>query len=198
MLDNAKYWHNGIKVARHDNLPHFPFRASERFPCYVPFVLPPDTRFPGYGDYRISPQSNSLAKVIAVIQVVLAGRQLYRTYDTSIRTRGISSPYVVVIPYLMSLVNLIANTLVGSYTQVIALLMKKDTPPNTNEVFIGRWRTGPHRVIACVHDIPRTPDAGSDPQIVVGSTPHEVESANQGEARQSPVSRSPVDRTSRR
>jgi hypothetical protein len=98
--------------------------------------LPPDTSFPsyrnnpGFANHRIYPSSSALSQVIAILQVALSARQLYFNYGESIRRRGISSPYIVVIPYmLMSLVNLMANAFVGTYTHVTILPMANDTLP---------------------------------------------------------------------
>ena len=70
-----------------------------------------------YKEYRIPPLSNALTQFIAIGQAALSSRQVYLNYSSSIRENGLSSPYLVVIPYfLMSLLNLVANTFVGSYS----------------------------------------------------------------------------------
>ena len=54
---------------------------------------------------------------------------------------NLSSPYIVVIPYLlMGLVKLIANTLVSTYTHVTILPMALDDLPKVNEVDISDVR----------------------------------------------------------
>jgi hypothetical protein len=129
-LGNAMFW-QPIKN------PKLPFKIDGKFQKYVPFVLPPTTRFPGYQNYRISPSAAGLGQIVGVVQIVLSGRQLYLNYSTSLLTNGLSSPYVSVIPYiLMSIVNLVTNALVGSYTQVTVLPMAHDELPKDNEVFI--------------------------------------------------------------
>ena len=150
MLDNARFWNT-------DSNPRLPFKVDGKFQRYVPFVLPPTTRFPGYQNYRISPSSAGLGQIVGVIQIILSSRQLYLNYSASILKDGLSSPYISVIPYiLMSIVNLITNTLVGSYTQVTMLPMAHDTLPNDNEVFIAGTTAGEYalRVFALKHTLP--------------------------------------------
>ena len=151
-LDNVLFWQTGSN-------PSLPFKVDGKFQKYVPFVLPPTTRFPGYQNYRISPSSAGLGQIIGVVQIVLSSRQLYLNYSSSLLTDGLSSPYVSVIPYiLMSIVNLITNTLVGSYTQVTMLPMARDTLPKDNEVFIvGITNDGyALRVFALPENLPQT------------------------------------------
>ena len=51
----------------------------------------------------------------------------------NIREEGLSSPYIIVVPYLiMSLVNLICSALVSSYTHVTALSMENESLPEIN------------------------------------------------------------------
>jgi hypothetical protein len=138
MLNNAEFRQDEANVIQRRH--SLPFKVSAQFHRYLPYVLPPTTRFPGYRNYKISPTSNPFPQVIAVIQVFLSSRQLYLQYQLSIQTNGLSSPYLVVIPYiLMSLVNLIANTLVASYTHVTLLPMAQDRLPEINEVYIESW-----------------------------------------------------------
>jgi hypothetical protein len=114
-------------------------KPSAKFERYLPFILPPDFRFEG--DYlskkhTIMPSSSALSSVVGIVQVGLSIRQLSLQYGSSIADKGLSSPYLAVIPYmLMSLVNLVANTLVGQYRGVTMLPMKKFSQ-KPNEVFI--------------------------------------------------------------
>lgn len=158
MLDNEKFSHHENWGFR-GSPGGLPFKISDKFFRYVPYILPSTTEFlpptaevAGYSNYRISPQSNMLPKIIAIIQLVLSGRSLYLKYHTSILTIGLSSPFLVVVPYLlMTLVNLLANTLVGSYTQIIVLPMAEDQLPKPNQVYIGCWpNEDSERVIALV------------------------------------------------
>jgi len=152
-LNNAIFWQPAAN-------PHLPFKVDGIFPKYVPFVLPPATRFPGYQNYRISPSSAGLGQIIAVVQIVLSARQLYLNYSTSLLSDGVSSPYVFVIPYiLMSTVNLITNTLVGSYTQATVLPMAHDVLPKDNEAFIAGAKVDKYslRVFALPESLPLTP-----------------------------------------
>lgn len=115
-------------------------KTTAMFRRFVPFVLPPTTQFRHYKRFKISATSNILSQLIALVQVFFSARQLYLNYHSSVLQDGLSSPYVVVIPYLlMSLVNLITNSLVGSYSHVTLLPMVTKLPdPNRdpNRVFI--------------------------------------------------------------
>jgi hypothetical protein len=78
-----------------------------------------------------------LSSVIAIVQVGLSIRQLVLNYGPSIVNNGLSSPYLIVIPYiLMSLVNLIVNFMVGSYRRITMMPMKDAKLPKYNEVYI--------------------------------------------------------------
>jgi hypothetical protein len=132
-LGNQIFWPQG--TAKTPELPFLDVDAT--FQRYVAFVLPPTTRFPTYKSYRIAPSSVGLGNIVGVIQMVLSSRSLYLYYSSSIVADGLSSPYISVVPYiLMTMVNLVANTLVGSYTQVTMLPMAHDTLPKDNEVLI--------------------------------------------------------------
>ena len=140
MLDNEDFWHREVwTVEAHQN--KLPFTVNGKFYRYVPFLLPPTTKFDGYKNYKISPQSNWLPGIIAVTQLILSGRSLYLTYRGSIQTFGLSSPYLVVVPYLlMTFINLLANVLVGSYAQIVVLPMKAARVPQPNQVLIASRR----------------------------------------------------------
>ena len=104
-------------------------KPSATFERYLPFILPPDVQFEG-DDYKspehtIQPSSSALSSVVGIVQIGLSIRQLSVQYGSSISSKGLSSPYLVVIPYmLMSFVNLTANALVGQYPRVTMLPMK--------------------------------------------------------------------------
>jgi hypothetical protein len=86
------------------------------------YVLPPTTSFAPERRFTISPSSAVLPQLIAIIQLVLSGRQLYLNYSSSIATNGLASPYLAVIPYMvMTIVNAVANAVVGSYPHIIVL-----------------------------------------------------------------------------
>jgi hypothetical protein len=138
MLDNEEFWPQSQTQPTNNPEPKLPFKISGKSQEYVPFILPPTTTFPGYQNYSISPSSGGLSQIIAIIQVFLSSRQLYLNYASSIVVDGLASPYLAVIPYtLMSIVNMLANALVGQYTQVTMMPMARDTLPPNNEVFIG-------------------------------------------------------------
>ena len=95
------------------------------------YILPPTTTFKTDVRYLVIPSSNILPQLIAIIQLFLSSRQLYLNYNSSIKTRGLASPYLVVVPYVvMTLVNFVANAVVGSYSQVV--ILPADDQPEEN------------------------------------------------------------------
>ena len=132
LLDGGDFWHSYGKSR------NLPFTLIETFPRYVPFIVSSKTKFgEKYKKKTISPSSSALAGVVAVVQIVLSIRQLYLNYGSSITGDGLSSPYLVVIPYiLMSLVNLSAGILVNSYRQVTVLPMEVTKLPDVNEAYM--------------------------------------------------------------
>jgi hypothetical protein len=132
MLDNKLYWPPSTTTA-----PVLPFKVSGKLEQYVPFILPPTTKFPGYANYRLSPTSSWLPQIVGIVQAVLSSRQLFVNYTSSVVADGLSSPYLIVLPYIfMSIVNMISNTLVNSYLQVTMLPMAQDALPPDNIVLI--------------------------------------------------------------
>lgn len=132
LLDGGDFWHSQRR-------PKLPFTPLQTFPRYVPFIVSSNTKFSGntYRKKTISPSSSTLSGVVAVVQIVLAIRQLSLNYGTSINDAGLSSPYLIVIPYvLMSLVNLTAGILVSAYRQVTVLPMDKTLLPDINEAYL--------------------------------------------------------------
>jgi hypothetical protein len=145
MLDNEKFSH---AEKWDEKLPgQLPFTICDNYFRYVPYILPSTTKFPepteevpGYYNHRISPQSSMLQKAVALIQLFLSARSIYNARHAFLQTDGLSSPFLVVVPYLlMTTINLVANMLVGSYTQIVVLPMKQDKLPKPNQVYIGHW-----------------------------------------------------------
>src|SRR5947207_1734018 len=97
--------------------PHIP--ASD---ASLEFILPPQSRLPGYENYKFYPSSSFANELIAVVQLIYGIYQLVTDYGSEIRLMGLSSPYICAIPYLfMSLVNLVANLLMPNYSHVVIL-----------------------------------------------------------------------------
>ena len=97
--------------------PHIP--ASD---ARLEFILPPQSRLPGYENYKFYPSSSFANELIAVVQLIYGIYQLVTDYGSEIRLMGLSSPYICAIPYLfMSLVNLVANLLMPNYSHVVIL-----------------------------------------------------------------------------
>jgi hypothetical protein len=111
MLHDTTYFWGASATAE-----ELPFKPAVRLPRYIPFILPPNVQFlKEYENVKIAPESSALSSIIAIIQIVLSIRQLYLNYGSSVLLKGLSSPYLVVIPYfLMSFVNLIASRYVSA------------------------------------------------------------------------------------
>jgi hypothetical protein len=91
------------------------------------FLLPPTIEFKENSRYSIPASSSIPTQLIAIAQLFLSSRQLYINFSGSIASRGLASPYLVVIPYLlMTFVNFVANFLVGSYSQILVLRAEHD------------------------------------------------------------------------
>jgi len=82
--------------------------------------LPPLSRItPGTAMPPLFPASNKLNTAFAILQLVYSAAQAYMQYEILIFAQGLSSPYLIAIPYLyMSFLNMIANLVQGSYTHV--------------------------------------------------------------------------------
>jgi hypothetical protein len=77
-LDNKKFWDKDDSHWQPRYMKHIPFNVHDTLPSHVPFVLPGSTKFlDAYSDYRVSPDSSSIAQLVAIVQVVLSIRQLY-------------------------------------------------------------------------------------------------------------------------
>ena len=134
MLDDAKYFWAERPTPKQLEL----IVPLAKFPRYIPFILPPGVEFnENLRNKKITPESSALSSLIAVTQIILSVVQLYNKYDPSVATQGLSSPYLIVIPYfLMSFVNLLANVFVGSYRRVTMLRKKTPFPDKFNETYI--------------------------------------------------------------
>jgi len=175
MLNNHNYWSPGSPNDIAKLSSQLPFKSSGHQRMYAAFILPPTTRFPGYTNYSLSPTTSWLPQIIALVQAVLSSRSLFLNYSTSILTDGLSSPYIVVVPYIfMSLVNILTNTLVTSYTQITMLPMAVEQLPKENMVFIaGPDTTTPEKYrlrVLSLKPIPQPP-----PQVTMLGSSDEVE-----------------------
>jgi hypothetical protein len=87
--------------------------------------LPRTARFTDdrYHRFMPTPSSNRLSTSIALIQLSFTTLQAYLDFGPTIRSRGLSSPYIVLIPYIyVSFLNLVANLLQPTYFQIAILL----------------------------------------------------------------------------
>lgn len=70
----------------------------------------------------IIPQTSAIQTIVAFFQVFYSSVELFGSHWPMIRQLGLSSPYLLVIPYaFMSLVNLLVNALIPSYSCVTVL-----------------------------------------------------------------------------
>jgi hypothetical protein len=122
--------------------PHGPTRSQWPLVCqYYQFILPPNTKFPGYSNHKFYPASSVLRQAIAVFQIVFSSVNLYTTYWQRVRQGGLSSAFLIAIPYiLMSLVNLVTSLLISVYSHVIVLPMAEDVLPGINQERIPEYR----------------------------------------------------------
>jgi len=116
------------KIHSESREPHIPEPGT-----YLQFILPPQSRLPGYRNYKFYPSSSFANEFIAVVQLIYGIYQLVSQYGGSIQVMGLSSPYVFAIPYLfMSLVNLVANMLMPGFTHIAILPPKGPEPIHSN------------------------------------------------------------------
>jgi hypothetical protein len=88
------------------------------------FTLPPNSTAHLTGVHY--PSSGVAQALFGLLQLGYGAYQVYTEYATSSINRGLSSPYIVAVPYLfMSAVNLTANALVRPYTHIIVLTPKE-------------------------------------------------------------------------
>jgi len=74
---------------------------------------------------KLFPASNKLNTAFAILQLIYSLVQAFIQFDPLIRVQGLSSPFIIAIPYLyMSFINLMANLVQGSYTHTTII------PPN--------------------------------------------------------------------
>ena len=104
------------------------------------YILPRTTRIVDdrYDGYAQPPVSNTLATVLAFLQLLYTVVQAYVQYGAAIRSYGLSSPYLVVFPYLyMSFINLLANLIQRTYVHITIvshprrLQLSHDNPSTT-------------------------------------------------------------------
>jgi hypothetical protein len=117
--------------------------GADEFNDVVPGVdtvicsLPPLSRItPGRATPPLFPTSNKLNTAFAILQLAYSVAQAYMQYEILIRVQGLSSPYLIAIPYLyMSFINMIANLVQGSYTHITVIPPVRsptDTSPPTS------------------------------------------------------------------
>ena len=110
--------------------PHIP--ASD---ALLEFILPPQSRLPGYRNYKFYPSSSFANELIAVVQLIYGIYQLVLQYGGQITLMGLSSPYCCAIPYLlMSLINLVANLLMPNYSHIVIIPPKEPSLTRTSSL----------------------------------------------------------------
>jgi len=85
-------WYHRDFMRPYKNLPKAEFASSDTFPEYLPFILLSKSRLKSQyrerKQYRISPSSNILSSIIAIIQTGFSIRQLTIHYEPSIAQSG--------------------------------------------------------------------------------------------------------------
>jgi len=133
LQDHARYMEPGSRGLGYTSRRHPPDRVKR----YYMYILPATSEFPGYSHFKIYPSSNVMRQFIALMQIGFAIYSLFIHFSGSIQKSGLSSPFLIVLPYLiMSVVNLICSFLVNSYPHVAALVMDKTKLPEFNEGII--------------------------------------------------------------
>src|SRR5579859_6885630 len=86
------------------------------------YSLPPTSRITCNTLVQVFRSSNKIVIAVTLLQLIYTAFKVYIQYGMLIRDRGLSTPFLVAIPYLyMSFVNLIANLVQGSYTHVTTI-----------------------------------------------------------------------------
>ena len=86
------------------------------------YSLPPTSRITCNTLVQVFRSSNKIVIAVTLLQLIYTAFKVYIQYGLLIRDRGLSTPFLVAIPYLyMSFVNLIANLVQGCYTHVTTI-----------------------------------------------------------------------------
>lgn len=126
--------HERSHPAKTSREPHIPADDAP-----LEFILPPQSKLPGYKGYKFYPSSNFANELIAVVQLIYGVWQLVTEYSPEIEVMGLSSPMVWALPYLfMSLVNLLANLVMESYSHIVILPPQDPEPTDVNVTKLSR------------------------------------------------------------
>jgi hypothetical protein len=109
----------------------------------VLFVIPRTSRVVDNRYNYLSPRStsNKVSISLALIQLIWSTFTAYTQYAPLIRDRGLSSPFLIALPFLyMNFLNLIANLVEGSYPY-ITVLPPTDlhVPPPSRTITFSEW-----------------------------------------------------------
>jgi len=103
--------------------------VKTKIPQYLQFVLPATTKIVFAKDLKFYPNSNTSIAILTMVQFIYGIIQLSSDGISSFKQAGLSSPYIVILPYLlMSFINLVANILNGSYPYVLVLRPSHEEP----------------------------------------------------------------------
>ncbi|KAL6307253.1 hypothetical protein BKA93DRAFT_96399 [Sparassis latifolia] len=76
-------------------------------------------------EIQVAPSSSVLKTVVTIAQLLYTSIELYQSYDRDVRMNGLSSPFIVIIPYVVgSFMNLIINIFLVSYPYVVVMRPK--------------------------------------------------------------------------
>lgn len=85
------------------------------------YSIPPTSRIAD-DNLQLFPKSNKLNTIISVLQLVYSAYQMLWQYGSMIRDQGLASPFIITFGYLfVSFLNLFANLVQGSYTNVTVI-----------------------------------------------------------------------------
>lgn len=100
--------------------------TQQNHPIDMTLYTPPPLSRITHNHPQVFPTSSKLSTSSAILQLIYSTFQGYEQYEVLIRNQGLSSPFIVALPYLyMSFINLVANLVQGSYSHVTAI------PPST-------------------------------------------------------------------
>lgn len=119
-----------IEVSTKDEIANIDSTVDESTTLYV---LPPLCRLHTDSLKTVS-SSNKLNTILALFQLFCSVTHEYLQYGPSLRVHGLSSPYIFAIPYIyMTLINLVANLVQGSYSHITVLRPRRVAPPQPSD-----------------------------------------------------------------
>lgn len=131
--------------------------GKTKIPQYLQFILPAMTKVVFAKDLKFYPNSNTSTAILTMVQFIYGIIQLSSDGSSSFKHTGLSSPYIVILPYLLMSFNLVANILNGSYPYVLVLRplhTEEPVPEDTSVSTLGPDRPLPTLMLprCCEHN----------------------------------------------